>query len=71
MTGISPAHASHRLKVALFVRLIRQRVMRFHPDRHQVIQAEVDNLLKAGFIREIKYSEWLANVVVVPKKGGK
>ena len=31
----------------------------------------MDNLLKARFIREIKYPEWLANVVVVPKKGGK
>ena len=27
--------------------------------------------MKAGFIREIKYPEWLANVVVVPKKGVK
>ena len=31
----------------------------------------MDNLLKAGLIREVKYPEWLANVVVVPKKGGK
>ena len=31
----------------------------------------MDNLLRAGFIREVKYSESLANVVVVPKKGGK
>ena len=31
----------------------------------------MDNLLEAGFIREIKYSEWLANVVVVPNKGEK
>ena len=31
----------------------------------------MDNILKVGFIREVKYSEWLANVVVVPKKGGK
>ena len=44
---------------------------RFHPDRYQVIQTEVDNLLEVGFIREIKYPEWLANVVVVPKKEGK
>ena len=71
MTGISPAHASHRLNVIPSAKSIRQRVRRFHSDRHQVIQAEADNLLKAGFIREIKYSEWLANVVVVPKKGGK
>ena len=39
--------------------------------RHQIIQAKVDNLLKAGFIKEVKYPEWLANVVVVPKKGAK
>ena len=32
---------------------------------------EVDNLLAARFIREVKYPEWLANVVVVEKKGGK
>ena len=32
---------------------------------------EVDNLLVAGFVREVKYPEWLANVVAVPKKGGK
>ena len=31
----------------------------------------MDNLLKARFIREIKFPEWLANEVVVPKKGGK
>ena len=71
MTGISPAHASYKLHVILSARPIRQRVRRFHSDRHQVIQVEVDSLLKAGFIREIKYPEWLANVVVVPKKGGK
>ena len=43
----------------------------FLSDRHQITQTEVDNLLRAGFIREGKYHEWLANVVVVPKKGGK
>ena len=28
-------------------------------------------MIKAGFIWEVKYPERLANVVVVPKKGGK
>ena len=68
MISISPAHASYKLNVVSSARPIRQRVRRFHPDRHQIIQAEVNNLLKAGFIREIKYLEWLANVVKVPKK---
>ena len=31
----------------------------------------MDNLLKVGLIKEVKYQEWIANVVVVPKKGGK
>ena len=70
MTGISPVNASHKLNVLPSARPVRQRVRRFHPDCHQIIQAEVDNLLKAGFIREVKYLEWLANVVVVLKKGG-
>ena len=43
----------------------------FHPVRHQIIQTEVENLLRAGFIREVKYPECLANVVVVLKKDGK
>ena len=71
MADINPVHACNKLNVIPSTRLIRQKVRRFHPDRHQVIQAEVDNLLKARFIREIKYPEWLANVVVVPKKGNK
>ena len=50
---------------------VRQRVRRFHLDRHQIIQTKVNNILASRFIREVKYPEWLANVVVVPKKGGK
>ena len=71
MVDINPIHASHKLNVIPSARSVRQKVTCFHPNRHQVIQAEVDNLLKKGFIKEIQYLEWLANVVVVPKKGGK
>ena len=71
MIGINPVHASHKLNVVSSTGYVRQRVRRSHLDRHQVIQAEVDILLKVGFIREVKYPEWLANVVVVSKKGGK
>jgi hypothetical protein len=31
----------------------------------------VEKLLKAGFIREVDYPEWLANVVLVKKSNGK
>ena len=71
MPGISPLHAAHKLNIALATKLAKQRVRRFHPDRHLVIQTEVDNLLHNGFIKAVKYPEWLANVVVVPKKENK
>ena len=71
MASINPIHTSHKLNVIPSARPVRQKVRHFHPDRHQVIQTEVDNLLEAGFIREIKYPEWLANVVVVLKKDEK
>ena len=71
MTDINPVHASHKLNVVSLAKSVRQKIRRFHPNRYQVIQAEVDKLLVAGFIREIKYPEWLANVVVVAKKGEK
>ena len=71
MPGISPIYASHKLNVAPSAKLVRKKVRRFHPDRHVVIQIEVDNLLHNGFVKTIKYLKWLANVVVVPKKGNK
>ena len=55
MTGLRPAHASHKLNVVPSARLVRKIVRRFHPNHHQIIQAKVDNLLGSGFIREIKY----------------
>ena len=70
MTDINPVHASHKLNVISLAKPVRQKIRRFHSDRYQIIQVEVDKLLAAGFIKEIKYPEWLANVVVVPKKGG-
>ena len=71
MPGISLIHASHKLNVAPSAKPVKQKVRRFHLDRHLVIQTEVDNLLHNGFIRAVKYPEWLANMVVVLKKGNK
>nr|CAN67947.1 hypothetical protein VITISV_002483 [Vitis vinifera] len=71
MKGIHPSIASHRLNVLPTTRPVRQRVRRFHLDRQKIIRDEIDKLLEAGFIREVEYPDWLANVVVVPKKEGK
>ena len=39
--------------------------------RYQAINAEVEKLLKAGFVREAKYPEWISNVVLVKKANRK
>ena len=33
-----------------------------------IIEVEIDKLLEVGFIEEVAYSTWLANVVLVVKK---
>jgi len=43
----------------------------FAPERNQAIHEEMERLLKAGFIREVDYPQWLANVVLVKKSSGK
>jgi hypothetical protein len=34
----------------------------------EAVRAEVQRLLDTGFIREVNYSQWLANVVMVHKE---
>ena len=40
-------------------------------ERQKAAQAEVQKWLDTGVIREVQYPEWLANVVMVPKKNRK
>jgi hypothetical protein len=37
----------------------------------EATKAEVQHLLDAGFIKEVRYPQWLANVVMVHKKNRK
>ncbi|KAJ9544554.1 hypothetical protein OSB04_024261 [Centaurea solstitialis] len=71
MVGIDPNIISHKLNVDPSFKPIKQKRRKFAPERNKVINDEVDNLLKTGKIREVKYPDWLANVVVVQKKNGK
>ena len=55
MVGINLTVSSLEPNIIPTARSIRQKVRRFHLDRHHIIQTEVDNLMKEGFIREVKY----------------
>ncbi|RVX11837.1 hypothetical protein CK203_009439 [Vitis vinifera] len=70
MKGIHPSIASHKLNVFPAARPVRQKIRRFHPDRQKVIQMKLTNCWKPDSSGS-SYPDWLANVVVVPKKEGK
>jgi hypothetical protein len=71
MPGIDPSTICHKLNVDPSIRPIKQKRRVFAPDRNQAISDEVEKLLTAGFIREVFYPDWLANVVMVKKANGK
>ena len=58
------------LRVDPNVKPRKQRLCTMSEDRKKDAQSEVQKLLDAGVIREVQYPEWLANVVMVPKKNG-
>ncbi|CAL8993137.1 unnamed protein product, partial [Prunus brigantina] len=58
----------HQLHVNLASRLVAHKRHNFSPKRVAIIEAKIDKLLAVGFIVEVSYLEWLANVVLVAKK---
>ena len=71
MKGIDPAITTHELNVDPTFKPIRQKRRKLGPDRSKAVNEEVERLLGAGSIAEVRYLEWLANPVVVKKRNGK
>ncbi|KAL0400314.1 UNVERIFIED_CONTAM: Retrovirus-related Pol polyprotein from transposon gypsy [Sesamum radiatum] len=69
--GIDPEVIVHRLNIDPLARSIRQKKRSFGVERNRVIEEEVNKLMEAGYVSEVQYTDWLANVVVVPKASGK
>ena len=63
MPGLDPSVATHKLAIDPQFRPIKQHLRRFRPKLQDDIIAEVDKLIKAGFIKEVQYPRWLANIV--------
>jgi hypothetical protein len=50
---------------------VKQHLRRFDEEKRRAISEEVQKLMAAGFIKEVFHPEWLANPMLVKKKGGK
>ena len=71
MPGISTEVMQHKLNVNPEKKPVQQRRRAFALERDQAVREEVTKLLTTGFIREVYYPDWLANVVLVKKANGK
>ena len=70
MLGLNPNIALHHLTVKKGVCPVKQAQRRFRPELIPQIEIEVNKLIEAGFIREVQYPEWIANIVPIKKKNG-
>ena len=67
MSGINPEVIVHQLNVDIKHRLDKQKKHSFALEQQKAIQEEVNKLPQAGFVQEVYYLEWLANVMLVKK----
>ncbi|KAM1243275.1 hypothetical protein ACFX2G_035556 [Malus domestica] len=70
MPGLDPVIDVHHLAVKPETRPIKQTQRRYRSELISQIEAEIDKLIEAGFIREVQYPKWISNIVIVLKKSG-
>eukprot|EP00253_Pinus_taeda_P032380 PITA_32380 len=68
MPGIDPSIMVHEIPTYPGAKPVRQRLHPVHPQKAATIKAEVEKLLKAGFIYPIPLTDWLSNIVPMDKK---
>jgi hypothetical protein len=68
MPGVPRELIQHKLYLNLEAKPVKQRLPCFAQDKKIIIKREIARLLDADFIKEVYHPDWLANLVLVPKK---
>jgi len=71
LRGVSRDIVEHRLDIRSGVKPKKQKPRKMSDEKAAAVKAEIQRLLDAKVIREVKYPTWLANTVPVKKKNGK
>lgn len=71
MSGIHPSVMAHRLSLYKEARPVSQKKRKMGDEKRRAVESEVRKLKEAGFVKEVTYTTWLANVVMVKKANGK
>jgi hypothetical protein len=69
--NVSQAVVEHTLNIKPGSRLVKQGLRRFNQEKCQAVGEKLSRILAAGFIREVQHSDWIANLVLMPKKNSK
>ena len=67
MLGIDPHIVEHEIKTYLDGKLVRQCLRTVNPRKAPATKAEIEKLLKAGFIYLVPLTEWDSNPIPVDK----
>ncbi|GAA0184801.1 hypothetical protein LIER_32089 [Lithospermum erythrorhizon] len=70
MPGVDAKVAIHHPAVKKNIKPVKQAHQRFRLELVPSIEAEVNKLIEAGFVWEVRYPTWLANIVPTRKKNG-
>ena len=71
MPGLDPSIVQHHLPLVPHARPVEQKLRRLHPQWSLQVKEEIQKQFSVGFISVVQYTEWLANVVPIPKKDRK
>ena len=67
MMGIDPSIVFHEIKTYPTAKLVRKKLRQVHPWKAAAIKAEIEKLLKAGFIYPVPLTKWVSNIIPVNK----
>jgi hypothetical protein len=70
MPGIDPRIVEHEITTYPDAKPVRQKLHLVNPQKEATIKAEVEKLLKVGFIYPIQLTQWVSNPIPVNKKQG-
>ena len=70
MPGIDPSIVQHEIKTYENAKPMRQKLRQVNPRKAATIKAEVEKLLKVGFIFPVPLTKWVLNPIPVDKKQG-
>ena len=71
MGGIDLTVITHKLNISPSFKLVKQKRRSFAPERQKEIDEEINKLLQAKAIREVKYLDYLANVALIKNSNEK